>query len=215
MLGLVSLLGCSIPFGLAGSTAWKCCPGFSGPAAEVHASSCARKALRFGGFVYSSHPASLAAGGSAQQTERRTQPLHVGSQYCRLSQLCLALCALSTPQNIPDPIVTEQIAHTPKLAPVLALSDVQADLACPVTPCDSPELPSASPCIIRDSVCYCEQVWCVILSPSHLEMVLLMKQVMVLCSSSDCGDFMVASTGLLGRMLAPVPFWLNLLVNKN
>lgn len=54
-----------------------------------------------------------------------------------------------------------------------------------------------------------------ILSPSHLEMVLLMKQVMVLCSSSDCGDFMVASTGLLGRMFAPVPFWLNLLVNEN
>lgn len=48
-------------------------------------------------------------------------------------QVLLALCALPAAQNIPEPIAPEQIAPTPKLAPILALGDVQADLACPVT----------------------------------------------------------------------------------
>lgn len=89
------------------------------------------------------------------------------SQYCHLSQLCLALCALSTPQNIPDPIATEQIAHT-QISPSLGFEWCAGRLG---LSSDSTELPSASPGILGDSVCYCEQVWCVIHSPILLEMV--------------------------------------------
>lgn len=110
-----------------------------------------------------------------------------------LSQLCLALCALSSPQSIPDPIATEQIAHTPT-SPYLGSE------CCAVTAlsCHQP-LPGSFGI-------QCEQVWCAIHSPVHLEVVLLMKQVMALGSPSDCGDFMVARAGLLGWALVPVLF---------
>lgn len=98
-------------------------------------------------IVYSSHPASLTAEGSAQQTERRMQPLHLSTATSLTP--CLALCALSMAQNIPDPIATKQVAPR-EISPCLGFEWCAGRLG---WSSDGPELPSASPCILGDSVC--------------------------------------------------------------
>jgi len=107
VLGLVGLLGCLMSCALARTTAHKHCPGFPGAVAKVHTFCCERKPLRFGVFLCSSCPTFLAAEGSAQRVERRTQPLRRMSRCCRLSPLCLTVRALSTPKNTPDPVNVE------------------------------------------------------------------------------------------------------------